>query len=93
MNIAEALALVSVAIMSGTLLLPLFRGLGRRLEGTAPRNAVVVSPESAKRLERMEQAIEAMAVEIERISEGQRFVTRVLAERERDPLRLPAEPR
>lgn len=34
------------------------------------------------RLERMEQAIESMAIEIERISEGQRFVTKLLAERE-----------
>lgn len=37
--------------------------------------------ESAHRLERMEQAIDAMAVEIERISEAQRFTTRLLSER------------
>ncbi|MEO7965836.1 MAG: hypothetical protein ABIT38_18145 [Gemmatimonadaceae bacterium] len=34
------------------------------------------------RLGRMEQAIDAMAVEMERISEGQRFTTKLLAERE-----------
>ncbi|MBX3133908.1 MAG: hypothetical protein KF689_11075 [Gemmatimonadaceae bacterium] len=46
------------------------------------------------RLERMEQAIDAMAVEIERISEGQRFVTKLLAEREKAPAVLPpGEPR
>jgi hypothetical protein len=38
------------------------------------------SPDSTHRLERMEQAIEAIAVEVERISEGQRFVTRILTE-------------
>ena len=32
------------------------------------------------RLERMEQAMDAIAIEIERVSEGQRFVTRLLAE-------------
>ena len=32
------------------------------------------------RLARIEQAVEAMAVEVERISEGQRFTTRLLAE-------------
>ena len=37
--------------------------------------------DTALRLERIEQAIEAMAVEVERISEGQRFVTKLLAER------------
>ena len=34
----------------------------------------------ANRIERMENAIDAVAVEVERISEGQRFVTRLLGE-------------
>ncbi len=34
-----------------------------------------------QRLERMEQAIDAMAVEMERVSEGQRFTTKLLSER------------
>jgi biopolymer transport protein ExbB/TolQ len=33
------------------------------------------------RLERVEQAVDAIALEVERMSEGQRFVTRLLAER------------
>ncbi|MES2522881.1 MAG: hypothetical protein V4617_09305 [Gemmatimonadota bacterium] len=37
--------------------------------------------ESSARLERMEQAVDAIAVEIERISEGQRFVTGLMAKR------------
>jgi hypothetical protein len=36
---------------------------------------------SDHRLERIEQAIDAMAVEVERIAEGQRFVTKLLADR------------
>lgn len=44
----------------------------------------------AARLERIEIAIEAMAVEVERISEGQRFVTKLLAERETPKVSLPA---
>ncbi|MCC6771265.1 MAG: hypothetical protein IT360_08645 [Gemmatimonadaceae bacterium] len=40
--------------------------------------------ETPMRLERIEQAIEAMAIEVERISEGQRFVTKLLAERSTD---------
>jgi hypothetical protein len=47
--------------------------------GSAPRHAPA-SPENAQRLERMEQAIDSIAIEIERVSEGQRFVTRLLAE-------------
>lgn len=45
-----------------------------------PRQAVVQSPENAQRLERMEQAIDSIAIEMERVSEGQRFVTRLLSE-------------
>jgi hypothetical protein len=36
--------------------------------------------DTVMRLERMEQAMDAIAIEIERVSEGQRFVTRLLAE-------------
>lgn len=36
------------------------------------------------RLARIENAIETMAVEVERISEGQRFTTRLLSERSGD---------
>jgi len=38
------------------------------------------------RLTRMEQAIDAMAIEMERVSEGQRFTTRLLAERAGQPV-------
>ena len=47
---------------------------------------------SGKRLERMEQAIDAIAIEVERVSEGQRFVTKVLAERMPVPQALGAGP-
>jgi hypothetical protein len=36
--------------------------------------------ESAQRLERLEHGMDAIALEIERISEGQRFVTKLLSE-------------
>jgi hypothetical protein len=66
--------------------LPLVRGLVRRWEreGAHPR----VPSEVNARLERMEQSIDAIAVEVERIAEGQRFVTKLLADRPA-PARLP----
>ncbi|MCA0374693.1 MAG: hypothetical protein LCH84_03430 [Gemmatimonadetes bacterium] len=65
-----------------TVLMPLAIAVARLLF----KRASVAKPapqvlESAARLERMEQAIDAMAVEIERISEGQRFVTQLMAPR------------
>ena len=50
-----------------------------------PRPARPALAESAQRLERMEQALDAIAIEVERISEGQRFVTRLLSETSRMP--------
>ena len=39
------------------------------------------NPATDDRLERIEQAVDAMAVEVERIAEGQRFVTKLLADK------------
>lgn len=47
--------------------------------------------ESSARLERMEQAIDTIAIEVERISEGQRFVTQLMAQKE--PALLEQSPR
>lgn len=53
--------------------------------------------ELAGRIVRIEQAVESIALEVERISEGQRFVTKLLAESrhqlpERSASRPPPEP-
>jgi hypothetical protein len=53
------------------------RRIWRRPVAAAPVHGIADTPQ---RLERMEQAIDAIAVEVERISEGQRFVTRLLGE-------------
>jgi hypothetical protein len=63
-------------------LLPLSIALARRVWR---RSAAVVTSfprEIAERLSRMEQAVEATAVEVERIGEGQRFLTRLFTEGE-----------
>jgi len=41
--------------------------------------------ETAERIERLEQSVDTIAVEIERISEGQRFVTKLLSEGQLQP--------
>jgi len=68
---------------------PLVRALGRRWEKEAriPRG----DSEVVQRLSHIEQAIDAMSLEIERISEGQRFVTRLLADKSPERVALPQE--
>jgi hypothetical protein len=46
---------------------------------TAPAVAQL-SADTTQRLERLEAGVEAIAIEVERISEGQRFVTKLLSE-------------
>jgi hypothetical protein len=75
------------------LALPLVLVLARRLwVRGAPRTAVDL--ENSPRLQRMEQAIESIALEVERIGEAQRFTTKLFAERQPDAAaRLAALPR
>ena len=65
----------------------------RHRERLAVAGAARQDPAAEARLARLEQALDAVAVEVERMSEGQRFVTRLLADRaaERGPTRA-AEP-
>jgi hypothetical protein len=58
---------------------PLARALASRMERKPVGGGIPV--DVAARLERMEQSIDSIAIEIERISEGQRFTTKLLAER------------
>jgi hypothetical protein len=50
----------------------------RRRRSPAPQANML--GDSAQRLERLEHGMEAIAIEIERVSEGQRFVTKLLSE-------------
>lgn len=58
--------------------IPLARAYSRRMEAES-RNPRIPS-EVTSRLERIEQAVDAVALEVERISEGQRFTTKLLSE-------------
>jgi hypothetical protein len=46
-----------------------------------PRPQGSLPSDIAERLERIERAVETTAIEVERIGEGQRFLTRALGER------------
>ena len=50
-----------------------------RMLRRTPRAAAPVPSEYAERLSRIEQAVETVAVEVERIGEGQRFMSRIFA--------------
>jgi hypothetical protein len=52
----------------------------RRIWRRSPKVVTQFPKELSERLERVEQTVEATALEIERIGEGQRFMTRIFTE-------------
>lgn len=81
MLISPLLVPITAFVMVGVTAIgvPLARAYARRIE-REPRQPSL-PPDVNARLERMEQALDSIAIEVERISEGQRFTTKLLAER------------
>ncbi len=78
------LSVLSVLFIFFPLAIGAARAIWRRSSRPGPAPAVFV--ESAQRLERLEASVDAIAIEIERISEGQRFVTKLLSESQPAPM-------
>ncbi|MBM3908654.1 MAG: hypothetical protein FJ363_11355 [Gemmatimonadetes bacterium] len=76
----EAIVVAIVFGTLGTVFYPLVKALSQRVSGGAqPGGSSLRGVED--RLDRIERSVEAVALEVERISEGQRFVTKLLAEK------------
>ncbi len=79
MNNLVPIAIVFTLFVLSPLAVSISRMFWKR--GSLPTHAPQ-SSDNAQRLERMEQAIDSIAIEIERVSEGQRFVTRLMSDRQ-----------
>ena len=75
--IVGGISIVSAAVV---LLVALTQRYRIKMRGAGPS---ALPADLTQRLSRMEAGIESVAVEVERISEGQRFTTRLLSDRER----------
>jgi hypothetical protein len=90
MNIPGELIPIVLFITMGftAVMWPVARAFARRMDREAVQPKLPL--ELQGRLERMEQAIDSIAVEVERISEGQRFTTKLLSDRQQSlPPRQP----
>ncbi|MBI3791675.1 MAG: hypothetical protein HY275_12470 [Gemmatimonadetes bacterium] len=85
-DVPEGAVVISVAFFVCTaatiIFFPLARALARKMDraNALPARAGQ-DPDAAQRLQRIEHAVDSIALEVERISEGQRFTTKLLAER------------
>ena len=63
--------------------LPIMRAIGKRIERGAP-TPVAIPAQMQAQMEHLMQSVDAIAIEVERISEGQRFATKMLSEKKPD---------
>ena len=73
-----ALSVLAIIFIAFPLAIGIAKAMWRRSHKPAIPPQVLT--ETAQRLERLESSVDAIAIEIERISEGQRFVTKLLSE-------------
>jgi hypothetical protein len=78
-------AFVLAGFLGFITLLPLTIAFARRIWRRSARAEVTLPPEMRDRMESLERGVEAIALEVERIGEGQRFVTQALSQREKVP--------
>jgi hypothetical protein len=85
MNDPAAVVIAVVVFTSATAAIKIIASAVLRLQENRLKHANpagnALGTATDARLERMEQAIDSIAIEIERISEGQRFTTKLLSER------------
>ena len=78
------LSVLSILFIFFPLAVGAARAAWKRSSRPGPPPAVFT--ETAQRLERLEASVDAIAIEIERVSEGQRFVTKLLSESQPAPM-------
>ena len=81
--------IMTLSVLSIVLIwFPLAFGVGRAIwkRSNRPGPPAAAFTETAQRLERLEASVDAIAIEIERVSEGQRFVTKLLSESQPAPV-------
>lgn len=79
-----ALSVLTIIFVLFPLAVGVAKAMFKRSARPAPPPAVFT--ETAQRLERLESSVDAIAIEVERISEGQRFVTKLLSEGQPAPM-------
>ena len=78
-EVVDIVGMLTAGTAAVLILRPLMRAFANRFERRgAP---ALLPPEVSAHMERLEQAIDAVAIEVERISEGQRYTTKLLSER------------
>ena len=79
-NIAFGFFIMFAAIVIGY---PLMRAIAKRIERGTPQPAQIPN-DLRQQLQQLSASVDAIAIEVERISEGQRYTTKLLSDRARE---------
>jgi hypothetical protein len=82
-NVVGIVSIITIFVVF-PIVLAYTRLIWKRSANPPPPVRSQLNDDTAQRIVQIQQSLDAMALEIERISEGQRFVTKLLAERPRD---------
>jgi hypothetical protein len=89
--VPEGAVIISVALFASIaatiIFAPLARAAARRMDRNN-ENALQTTHNLAPQIARLQDSVDAMAMEVERITEAQRFQSKLLAERAKDPAAL-----
>lgn len=77
---AQAIMVLGVCATVAISVVSIGKAYVRSIEASKKVSRPEVAPDVQERMSRIEQAVDAIAIEVERMSEGQRFTTRLLAE-------------
>ena len=77
----QAIVALGVCATVATAVVTFGRAYVRGIEAQKKPSPPDLAPDVQDRMLRIEQAVDAIAIEVERMSEGQRFTTRLLTER------------
>jgi hypothetical protein len=89
-NMRPDITAISI-VLTIFVLCPLAIAAARLLWKRATNPPPAIDKETSERLRRLEAGVDAIAIEVERISEGQRFVTRLMSERDKVRIESPRE--
>jgi hypothetical protein len=85
-NVIPIIGIVFGTIMTIALGLPIIRAIIRAVERrAAPPSPAALPADLGARLDRIEQTVDSIAVEIERVAEAQRYLTRLQTEQRAIP--------
>jgi hypothetical protein len=84
-----AISIIFTIFVLGPIAFSMARMIWKRASG--PKQNVLLDRDNNERLQRLESAVDTIAIEMERVSEGQRFVTKLLADAERQRIGVPRQ--